>query len=256
MDSDIPLELENLVIKYGNRVAVDGVSFRVSSGEVYCLLGPNGAGKSSTLRAVVGILGDYEGKITVFGKSPREDKHVKNLIGYVPEEPLLPESLTPRDIIEFSASIRKIDEKNLNDRLARLLDSLLCEEFMDIPVFALSRGNKQKLLIILALLHEPRLLVLDEPFIGLDALSSKVLKEYLKRHAEKKNAVLLSTHILDIAEKICGRIGIIDRGALIAEGKMSELAEISRSRKGLEDLFLKLTKREEWVYEVIKALEG
>ncbi|MEM4757302.1 MAG: ABC transporter ATP-binding protein [Desulfurococcaceae archaeon] len=250
-----PLIVKDLVISYGDKIAVNKVSFKVNMGETYCLLGPNGAGKSSTLKAVVGIVDRYEGEVLIYGRSPRDDKHVKNLIGYVPEEPIVPEALTPREIIEFTSSIRGIDKASLNNKLGKLINSFSFEECLETPVFALSRGNKQKLLIMLALLHDPKLLVLDEPFTGLDTFSARVLKEYLKHHVSRNNAVLLSTHIMEIAEKICDRIGIIDRGVLIAEGGINELAEMSKSRGSLEDLFLRLTKRDEWVREIAKVLE-
>jgi len=252
----LAVRVEELVVNYGSFVAVDKLSFTINSGEIYGLLGPNGAGKTSTLKVLVGVLEPASGRVEVFNTPISEEVAAKSQIGYVPEEVALLDSLTPREFLEFVASVRQLDRAAVNSRLARLVSAFELGQSFDTPIAALSMGNKQKVAIIAALLHEPRLLVLDEPLIGLDARSSKILKELITFHAKKGGAVIFSTHIMEIAEKLCTRVGIINKGKIVREGTVDGLRKLFKDTEGsLEDTFLKLTEQEAGMQETIKALE-
>ncbi|MEM3672856.1 MAG: ABC transporter ATP-binding protein [Candidatus Bathyarchaeia archaeon] len=250
------VRVEGLVVAYGSFVAVDNLSFTVQSGEIYGLLGPNGAGKTSTIKALVGVLQPRFGKIEIFGMPLSDEGAVKNQIGYVPEEVVLFDSLTPREFFEFIASVRRLKAEVVNPRLEKLAYALDIKQYFDTPIAALSRGNKQKVAVTAALLHEPKLLILDEPLIGLDARSSKILKEMITFHAKKGGAVIFSTHIMEVAEKLYTRGGIINKGRLVGEGTVEGLRKIVESAEGsLEDIFLKVTEQEADMREIIRALE-
>ena len=253
---EVAVRVEGLVVNYGPFVAVDNLSFTVNCGEIYGLLGPNGAGKTSTLKVLVGVLEARAGKIEVFNTPISQEVAAKSQIGYVPEEVVLLDSLTPREFLEFIASIRKLDASAANSRLEKLVSAFELKQFFDTPIAALSMGNKQKVAVIAALLHEPRLLVLDEPLIGLDARSSKILKELVTFHAKRGGAVIFSTHIMEVAEKLCDRVGIINKGKIVGEGTVNELRKLVKSAEGsLEDIFLKVTEQEAGMQDIIRALE-
>jgi ABC-2 type transport system ATP-binding protein len=204
----------------------------------------------------VGVLEPRAGKIEVFGTPLTDEVAAKSQIGYVPEEVVLLDSLTPREFLEFVSSIRRLDASAVNSRVERLASAFELKQFFDTPIAALSMGNKQKVAIIAALMHEPRLLVLDEPLIGLDARSSKILKELITFHAKKGGAVIFSTHIMEVAEKLCTRVGIINKGRIVSEGTVDDLRKLVKSAEGsLEDIFLKVTEQEAGMQEIIKALE-
>jgi ABC-2 type transport system ATP-binding protein len=252
-----PLVVEGLIVKYGFFVAVDNISFMVKPGEIYGLLGPNGAGKTSTLKTIIGLVQPAAGKIEVFGKPISDEIDVKSMIGYIPEEVILMDSLTPREFLEFVTSIRRLDADTANTRLEKLVSAFQFREYFDTPIAALSKGNKQKVAVIAALLHDPPLLILDEPLIGLDAFSSKILKELVTFHAKKGGAVIFSTHIMEVAERLCTRVGIIHKGKIVGEGTVEGLRKLVKSAEGsLEEIFLKVTEQETGVQEMIKALEA
>ena len=248
--------VEGLVVNYGTFTAVDNLSFTVKAGEIYGLLGPNGAGKTTTLKVLVGVLDPRGGKVEIFNTPLADEVAAKSHVGYVPEEVVLLDSLTPREFLEFTASIRKLDRSAVNSRLERLTSAFQLTQYFDTPIAALSMGNKQKVAIIAALMHEPRLLILDEPLIGLDARSSKILKELITFHAKKGGAVIFSTHIMEVAEKLCTRVGIIHKGKIVGEGTVEDLRKLVKTAEGsLEDIFLKVTEQEAGLQEIIKAIE-
>lgn len=252
-----PLLVDGLTVKYGSFVAVDNISFIVNPGEIYGLLGPNGAGKTSTLKTIIGLVQPASGRIEVYGKPVSDEIAVKSMIGYVPEEIILMDSLTPREFLEFVASIRRLNSDTVNTRLGKLVSAFQLREYFDTPIAALSKGNKQKVAIIAALLHEPPILILDEPLLGLDAFSSKILKELMVFHAKKGGAVIFSTHIMEVAERLCTRVGIIHRGRMVGEGTVEGLRRIVKSAEGsLEEIFLKVTEQEAGVQEIVRALEA
>ncbi|RLI64535.1 MAG: ABC transporter ATP-binding protein [Candidatus Asgardarchaeum californiense] len=181
---------------------------------------------------------------------------VKNKIGYVPEEINLFESLTPREFFEFVASIRRVSMDKAITRIANLLRAFEIEQYFDTPIATLSLGTKQKISIISALIHDPPILILDEPLSNLDVKSAKIMKELLTYHISNGGAILFSTHIMEIAEKMCTRVGIIHKGKLVAEGTVSELRQMfERGGETLEEVFLKVTEQDASVEEAIKALK-
>jgi len=252
---DVMVQVKDLVKFFGNIMAVNGLSFEVRSGEIYGLLGPNGAGKTTTVKIICGLLKPTSGEIKVFDISPVENPiEVKKRIGYVPEDVVLYESLTPRELFEFISSVRNLS-MDVSFKIGSLVDAFNIRQYYDSPIATLSTGTKQKVAIIAALLHDPPLLVLDEPLRGLDVRSSKIFKELLSIHIENGGAVLLSTHIMELAEHLCTKVGIIDKGRLVAEGTVDELRQlIHKAGASLEEIFLKTTEQEEEVAEVVNML--
>jgi ABC-2 type transport system ATP-binding protein len=251
----------NVVKQYGLVTALSGLNLTVMPGEIYGLLGPNGAGKSTMIKIINGLVEPTSGIVKVLGHNPSSDPvEVKSSIGYVSENSTLYESLSPRDFFEFVASVRKLDPKLANERVARLATAFGLNEYYDSPIATLSMGTKQKVSIIAALMHEPPLLLLDEPLNGLDARSSRILKDLISFQVEsKRGAVLFSTHIMEIAEHICTRIGIIYQGKIVAEGSLDELRRAASGQQGsstqtLEEVFLKLTHEEEEIAETVRTL--
>ena len=250
------VEVNNVVKTFGDVHAVDGLSFVVKPGEIFGLLGPNGAGKTTMVKLILGLLEFDVGEITVFGMLPSEDEMtIKKDIGYVSEEPLIYKSMTPRELYNFTSSIRKLNHEDITNKLQNYLESLEAEQYYDKLIATLSRGNKQKMQIIAALLHEPKLLIMDEPLTGLDAKSAKVVKEILELHVENGGSVIFSTHILEVAEDVCDRICIINKGKAVATGTMKELSQLADKAGGsLEEIFLKLTQQDESVNLIVSNL--
>jgi len=241
---------------FGDVKAVNGISFHINNGEVFGLLGPNGAGKTTTIKLLLGLLEPNEGEMSVFGLNPeRNEVEIKHRIGYVSEEPLIFKSLTPKDLFNFIASIRGLDKERTTALAKDYLENLDAIEYYDQLVATLSHGNKQKLQIIAAILHEPDLLILDEPIAGLDAKSVKVVKTILELHTERGGSVLFSTHIMEIAQDLCDRIGIINKGKMVGIGTIEELRiQANKVGASLEDVFLRLTEQDISVNEIVKKL--
>ncbi|MFX0047432.1 MAG: ABC transporter ATP-binding protein [Candidatus Hermodarchaeota archaeon] len=258
MIDDIIISVRDLKKYFGEVRAVNGISFDVRKGEVFGLLGPNGAGKTTTIKLLLGLLEPLEGDINIFGLNPeREEVLMKKSVGYVSEEPLIFKSLTPKDLFNFIASIRRLDPKDATERVREYLESLDAVEHYEQLIATLSHGNKQKMQIIASILHEPKLLILDEPVAGLDAKSVRVVKEILDMHTERGGAVLFSTHIMEIAEELCDRIAIINRGKLVAIGTIEELRkQADKVGAKLEEVFLKLTEQDSSVEDIVKKLRS
>ncbi len=250
------ISVRNLKKFFGEVKAVNGISFDVHNGEVFGLLGPNGAGKTTTIKLLLGLLEPLEGEISILGLNPeREEVQMKKKVGYVSEEPMIFKSLTPKDLFNFIASIRQLDPKEATKRVQEYLESLGATEYYDQMIASLSHGNKQKIQIVSSILHEPDLLILDEPISGLDAKSVRVVKEILDIHIEKGGAVLFSTHIMEVAEDLCDRIAIINRGKLVGIGTIDELRQqADKLGASLEDVFLRLTEQDSSVEDIVKKL--
>lgn len=255
-ENNILVNVDNLKKHFGNIRAVDGISFQIQEGEIFGLLGPNGAGKTTTIKLLLGLLTPLEGEIEIFGLNPREDEiQIKQEIGYVAEEPLIFKSLTPRNLYDFIASIRKIDEEKATKRAQEYMESLEASQYYNQTIETLSRGNKQKVQIVAALLHKPKLLILDEPLAGLDAKSVKVVKEIIELHIENGGSVLFSTHIMEIAQDMCDRIAIINKGKIVGVGSIEELRkQADKLGADLEDVFLRLTEQDTSVSEIVRKL--
>ena len=250
------ISVRNLKKFFGEVKAVNGISFDVHKGEIFGLLGPNGAGKTTTIKLLLGLLEPLEGDIRILGLNPeREEVQMKKNVGYVSEEPMIFKSLTPKDLFNFIASIRQLDPKEATERVQEYLESLGAAEYYNQMIASLSHGNKQKIQIVSSILHEPDLLILDEPISGLDAKSVRVVKEILDMHIEKGGAVLFSTHIMEVAEDLCDRIAIINRGKLVGIGTIDELRQqANKLGASLEDVFLRLTEQDSSVEEIVKKL--
>ncbi len=241
---------------FGKVKAVNGISFDVRQGEVFCLLGPNGAGKTTTIKLLLGFLVPNGGEMSVLGLNPElDDVQIKQRVGYVSEEPLKFKALTPKDLFNFIASIRGLDKNTTVKLIKEYLESFEINEFYDQLIASLSHGNKQKLQIIISILHQPDLLILDEPIAGLDPKSVKIVKSILKLHTQKGGSVLLSTHIMEIAEELCDRIGILHKGEMVGIGTMEELCQqADKIGANLENVFLRLTEQDTSVNEILKKL--
>ncbi|KQQ92038.1 ABC transporter ATP-binding protein [Massilia sp. Leaf139] len=234
------LALSGLGKSFG-RPAVDNLNLNVARGEFYALLGPNGAGKTTTLRMVAGLLAPDAGRIEVLGIDLALDPAgAKRKMAYLPDDPMLYGKLKPTEYLEFVAGLWGIDARTSEPRARELLAWLDLEKHAHELTEGFSRGMKQKLALAGALIHAPELLILDEPLTGLDAGAARQVKDLLLSHVAKGGTVILTTHILEVAERLAQRIGIIQHGRLIAEGTLDEL-RVATPGATLEDMFLRLT---------------
>ena len=237
------IETRNLIKRYGDKVAVDNVSFDVYQGEVFGFLGPNGAGKTTTIKVIVGLLQPTAGTVKVAGYDVQTQPMLaKASCGYVPDTPNLYAKLTGRELLHFVGDLYNMDRAQVVRRIDELLRMFDLTRAADDTVDSYSHGMQQKTSLAAALVHDPKVLILDEPTVGLDPKSARLIKDILRQLAQRGAAVMLSTHILEIAERMCDRIGIINQGQLIAVGTMNELRTLDvRGRTSLEDIFLSLT---------------
>ncbi|MDD2805559.1 MAG: ABC transporter ATP-binding protein [Elusimicrobiales bacterium] len=241
------LAIKGLAKKFGDKRAVDGLELSVPAGEFHALLGPNGAGKTTTLRMVTGLLRPDAGAVSVYGHDiARHPAAAKTLTAFLPDDPLLYGKLTPLEYLEFVAGLWAVPAADAERRARELLDWLELWNNRGEYVEGFSRGMRQKLALAGALIHEPRLLILDEPLTGLDARAARSVKDMLVAYVAKGNTVVLTTHILEIAERLAERISIILNGRIIAQGTLDELrsragAAIGANGATLEDVFLELT---------------
>jgi ABC-2 type transport system ATP-binding protein len=237
------IELNDLSKTYGTKLAVNNISLAVTGGEVFGFLGPNGAGKTTTIKMIVGLLKPSSGSVKVAGfdiqAQPREAKAAS---GYVPDTPNLYAKLSGRELLRFVGDLYNLDSQQAARRADELLQLLDLTAAADDTIDSYSHGMQQKASLAAALMHDPKVLVLDEPTVGLDPKSARLIKDLLRQLAERGAAVFLSTHILEIAERMCDRIGIINKGELVAVGSMAELRSLGKAGEvSLEDIFLGLT---------------
>jgi ABC-2 type transport system ATP-binding protein len=240
------LALKGLTRSFGGKRAVGDLNLTVRAGEFYALLGPNGAGKTTTLRMVAGLLPPDQGEIEIFGiDARRRPLEAKRIVAWLPDEPMLYDKLDPLEYLEFVAGLWGVEPKRAQAHARELLETLGLWEHRLERCEGFSRGMKQKVALAGALVHEPKLLMLDEPLTGLDAAIARQVKDLLVARVKEGATIILTTHILEVAERLADRIGIIQRGALIAEGTLDELRSAGARRgdasASLEDLFLDLT---------------
>jgi ABC-2 type transport system ATP-binding protein len=236
------IEMRQLVKRYGEKAAVDDVSLEVHPGEIFGFLGPNGAGKTTTIKVIVGLLQPTSGTVRVGGHDvQKEPLQAKASSGYVPDEPHLYPKLTGRELLRFVGDLYGVTGEQVERRIDELLLLFDLTPAADDTIDSYSHGMRQKTALAAALVHDPKVLVLDEPTVGLDPKSARLIKDLLRQMAERGAAVFLSTHILEIAENMCDRIGIINQGRLIASGTMAELRSLGKGESSLEDIFLSLT---------------
>ena len=234
------LVLSNVSKTYGKNdvKAVNDVSLTVEEGRIFGFLGPNGAGKTTTIKMITGILPFEQGKIKIFGRDIISDSvAAKKMIGYVNDSGVLLERLTGREFVDFMSDVYGVSVAERKERTETLLEMFNLTAAFDQQINTYSHGMKQKISLIGALVHKPKLLILDEPMVGLDPQSAFQLKQIMKNHAAEGNIVFFSTHVLEVAEKLCDHVGIISNGSLIMNGKMDEIKKISND-KSLEDIFL------------------
>lgn len=236
------IELINLTKDYGTVLAVNNLNLRVATGEIYGFIGPNGAGKTTTIRMMGGIIEPTSGKVIISGIDMKEDPlRAKKIIGFVPDRPFLYEKLTGMEFLKFIADIYEVETNIITPRAQELLEKFALTDWAHEIIEAYSHGMKQRLIIAAALMHDPRVLVIDEPMVGLDPAAVRMVKDMLKNLSRQNVTIFVSTHTLSIAEDLCDRIGVIHKGALLAEGSIAELNLAARTgNAGLEEVFLTL----------------
>ena len=237
------IEIRDLTKKYGDFTAVDRLSLSVAQGEIFGFLGPNGAGKTTTIRILAGLSLPTSGDVRINGVDIVHDGiAAKRITGYVPDRPYLYEKLTGRELLQFVTNLYGAEWRDAERRALELLKYFDLQDWTDARIENLSHGMKQKLVIISALVHDPRLLIIDEPMVGLDALAQRQVKLLFRRLVDEGKTVFLTTHTLSVAEAVCDRIAILNRGRVIATGVTSELKEAAgKPGSPLEDVFLELT---------------
>jgi len=249
------IEAINLSKKYNGLLAVDNLNLQVHK-ELFVFLGPNGAGKTTTIKMMTGLLRPTSGTIRIEGYDLLEQPiEAKKLFGLVPDTPVLYDKLSLREFVQFIANLYEVEKPTFKRRFTNLIELFDLESRVDDLIQDFSHGMKQKAILAAALIHDPKVLFLDEPTVGLDPKSARNLKDLLRGLIEKGTTIFMSTHILEIAEVMCDRVGIIDKGKMIACGTMQELRLQSKQQdKSLEDIFLELTGGSEY-NEVLKYLE-
>jgi ABC-2 type transport system ATP-binding protein len=237
------IEFDNVTRCYGRRVAVDGLSLTVGSGELFALLGPNGAGKTTTLKLLVGLLRPDRGTVRVSGRDVvGHTREALSVVGYVPDQPFLYGKLTGREFLEFVAAMRGMSPAEVEAAIRRQNETFRLGDFLDDLTETYSHGMQQRTVFAAAVLHDPDVLVIDEPMVGLDPRSVRMAKDLLRRKVAAGMTVFMSTHTLAVAEEIADRIGIVDHGRLQFLGTVEELQNaLSAGKESLESLFLKLT---------------
>ena len=231
------LRIENLTKTYGEKKAVDNLSLRIAPGEIYGFIGHNGAGKTTTLKAVVGILQFDQGEVFIKGESIRKNPLAcKQKMAYIPDNPDLYEFMTGIKFLNFIADIFGVPEEKRQERIRKYADLFEMTENLAQPIASYSHGMKQKLAIISAWIHEPKLIIMDEPFVGLDPKAAHILKQMMREVCDEGGAIFFSTHVLEVAEKLCDKVAIIRNGQLIQSGTMQEV----KGDDSLEEVFLEL----------------
>jgi len=236
------LNIEHLTKKYGDNVAVDDLTLEIKSGEIYGFIGHNGAGKTTTIKSVVGILGFEGGKIEIDGISVKDNPLAcKKILAYIPDNPDLFDYMSGIKYLNFIADVFGVSAEERQERIKKYADLFELTADLAQPINAYSHGMKQKLAVIAAFIHNPKLIVMDEPFVGLDPKASHTLKILMRELCDKGGAIFFSTHVLDVAEKLCDKVAIIKNGKLIKSGTMEEV----KGDSSLENVFLELEEEKE-----------
>ena len=231
------LEINGLSKSYGSHKAVDNLSMRIANGEIHGFIGHNGAGKTTTLRSIAGIMQFEEGTIMIDGHSIKEEPLAcKKIMAYIPDNPDLYEFMSGIQYLNFIADIFGVDVSTRDERIHRYTDLFEITNVLDDAISSYSHGMKQKLAIVSAWIHEPKLILMDEPFVGLDPKASHILKQMMREFCDQGNAILFSPHVLEVAEKLCDRVAIIKDGKLIRSGTMEDV----KGDSSLESVFLEL----------------
>jgi len=236
------IRVEGLVKRFGRMTAVNNLNLEVSPGELFVFLGPNGAGKTTTIKLIVGLLRPTAGRVFLCGYDVQKQYiEARALLSYVPDQPFLYDKLTGREFLQFVGAMYGMDRRATDERVAYLTDLFELSGFLDDLGQTYSHGMKQRVVISAALLHNPRVLVIDEPMVGLDPKGAKTFKAVMRELARQQVTIFVSTHTLDIAEEAADRVGIIRDGALIALGTLDQIYSAARTDRRLEQAFLRLT---------------
>lgn len=231
------LQIKDLTKKYGDHIAVDHLNMNVENGQIHGFIGHNGAGKTTTLRSIAGILQFEEGEVLIDGHSIKKDPSAcKSILAYIPDNPDLYDFMTGIQYLNFISDIFQVEESVRKQKIQYYTDLFEITSVLNDPIASYSHGMKQKLAIVSAWIHSPKLILLDEPFVGLDPKASHILKQMMREFCDQGNAILFSTHVLEVAEKLCDRVSIIKKGKLIRSGTMEEV----KGDDSLENVFLEL----------------
>ena len=231
------LRIENLTKRYGDYAAVDHLNLHIQPGEIYGFIGHNGAGKTTTLKSIIGILPYDEGEIYVHDISVKQNPiAAKKIMAYIPDNPDLYQFMTGIQYLNFVADIFEISQADREQRVLKYGDMFELTDKLNQPISAYSHGMQQKLAVISALIHDPKLILMDEPFVGLDPVASHLLKQTMREICDRGGAIFFSTHVLEVAEKLCDKVAIIKQGKLIKSGTMEEV----KGDASLEEVFLEL----------------
>ncbi|HEX7227656.1 MAG TPA: ABC transporter ATP-binding protein [Candidatus Binatia bacterium] len=241
------IRIINLRKQYGRLAAVDNLNIEVAPGEIFGFLGPNGAGKTTTIRVMMGILRASSGRVILGGHDvEQEPQQAKSIAGFIPDRPFIYEKLSGKEFLTFIAKLHRMESARRKRRIDELLEYFELSNWQDELVEGFSHGMKQRLVLCAALVHEPRILIVDEPMVGLDPKGARTIKNLFRSLAEAGTTVFLSTHSLSVAEEVCHRIGIIQKGHLIASGSMADIYRLTHGQdSNLEDVFLELTQQQD-----------
>lgn len=241
MNSQTIVEIHNLQKRYGQKQVLHGIDLQIASGQIIGYIGPNGAGKSTTVKILCGLISEFQGEVSIFGKDLRtQTLEIKKQVGYIPENAILYESLTTIEFMDFIGEMRGLESEQTRSKAEALMDIFEMKSNLNQRIATFSKGMRQKVLICSSLLHNPDLIFMDEPLSGLDANSVIMVKEMLIHLAREGKTVFYSSHIMDVVEKISDRIILIDQGKVIADGSFDELNKLAND-ENLEKMFTRLT---------------
>jgi len=237
------IRLESVTKQYGEVTAVSNLSLHIEKGELFGFIGPNGAGKTTTIKLIVGLLRPTSGSISVDGTDVQEaPEKAKSKIGYIPDSPYIYQSLTGREFLRFIGDLYGMKDSEIESKTGELFEFMEIGEWADSRAEEYSHGMRQKIVICSALMHDPAVILVDEPMVGLDPKSARKVKETFEVRVQNGTAIFVSTHSLPIAEEICTRVGLIDKGRLVATGTMDDFRKASkRGAKSLEDIYMEIT---------------
>ncbi|MDZ7763508.1 MAG: ABC transporter ATP-binding protein [Melioribacteraceae bacterium] len=237
------LEIKNLSKHFGTFKAVDDISLNINSGDLFGFLGPNGAGKTTTIKIITGLYSQTSGMVKV-DKVDISDDHlaVKQIMGYIPDQPFLYDKLTGREFLYFSGGLYRLSKSFVKNKIEELIETLNIGDWIDKRTEEYSQGMRQRITIASALLHEPKLIIVDEPMVGLDPQSAHIIKKLFKKLTSDGTAIFMSTHSLNVVEEICNKVAIINKGKIIFDDDINHLYEIRKDMdRNLEQIFIQLT---------------
>lgn len=237
------LEIINLTKSFGNFKAIDDISLKINSGDLFGFLGPNGAGKTTTIKIITGLYSQTSGRVKVDNNNITENHlAAKKVMGYIPDQPFLYDKLTGREFLYFSGGLYKLTKSYLKEKIAYLIETLNIGEWIDKRTEEYSQGMRQRITIASALLHEPKLIIVDEPMVGLDPQSAHIIKKLFKQLTAEGTAIFMSTHSLNVVEEICNKVAIINKGKIIFNDSIDELYNLRKDmNRNIEEIFIQLT---------------